>query len=109
MNKVFCIALLMILLSACQGRSSLHARAISSDDKKFSCEELQLEMNDAVFLRNMAERNLVFGASDALTPLSYMATKKKAQSAIRSADDRIAYLRYVYQIKECDRSLGDYR
>lgn len=103
-NVAVC-TLAALMVTACSGKPSPRVNGISTDDKNLNCEQLRLEMNDASFIRSQAAKNQRFRAGDVLTPGSYMATKSNADDAVGAADERLSYLRNIYEIKKCGRPL----
>lgn len=99
------IAAMGIALSACGGKHTPRAPQITTVDKDMTCEELQLEINDAQYIRQAAEENKGISARNILWPFSYPATYVSADEALASADRRLSYLQKVYTIKECKRPL----
>ena len=93
------------LLVACGGKESPVAPAITKNDKMLSCDELQLEINDAEFFRNEATNNKSLNLSNIIWPLGYPATYNNAEEAISASNARIAYLTKVYEIKKCNSPL----
>lgn len=90
------------LLSACSGTRSYAVDEITSQDKYMSCTNLQLEMTEAKFMREKAERNKSFGLDAIFSPLSYPSTLISANKAESAADNRIAYLQKLYALKNCN-------
>lgn len=104
--KPFLLVLGMSLaLGACGGKESPVASQVTNIDKDLSCEELQLELNDAQYIRQTAEKNRGLSARNILWPFGYPATYLSADEALESADRRIEYLSKVYSIKNCKRAL----
>jgi hypothetical protein len=94
-----------LALSACGGKHSPRAAAVTTTDKNLSCEQLQLEMNDAMYIRRTAETNRGVNARNILWPFGYPATYMSSEEAIESADRRLAYLQSVFVAKNCERPL----
>lgn len=108
MNKLgtaACFAMMAIALGACGGKHSPRAAPVTTSDKHMSCEELQLELNDAMYIKRTAEENRGMSARNILWPFGYPATYMSAEEAIESADRRIAYLQNVFRAKNCERPL----
>lgn len=104
--KPFVLVLCMgVALSACGGKSSPRAAQVTTMDKELSCEELQLEINDSMYIKQTAEKNRGLSARNILWPFGYPATYMSADEALESADRRLEYLNQVYEIKNCKRAL----
>lgn len=100
-----CMVMMALALSACGGKHSPRAAPVTTADKNMSCEELKLEMNDAMYVRKAAEENRGVSARNILWPFGYPATYMSAEEAIESADRRLEYLQGVFLSKNCERPL----
>lgn len=94
-----------LALAACSGKHSPRAAQVTTIDKNMSCEELQLEINDAEYIRRTALENRGLSARNILWPFGYPATYMSADEALSSAERRLDYLQKVYVIKDCERPL----
>lgn len=99
------VTMAAVALSACGGKHSPRAAPVTTADKNMSCEELKLEMNDAMYIRKTAEENRGLSARNILWPFGYPATYMSAEEAIESADRRLEYLHGVFMSKNCERPL----
>lgn len=99
------IAIAGVTLAACSGKQSPRAAQITTVDKQMSCEELQLEINDAEYIRQTALQNRGLSARNILWPFGYPSTYMSAEEALQSAERRLAYLQRVYAIKDCKRPI----
>lgn len=101
------------LLSACSGTKSNAVVELTKYDKHMDCSELQLEMTEARFLMEKAEKNRGLSVKNVLMPLSYPSTYFSADSAVEASTTRIDYLSRLYEIKGCENqrqaSNTDYR
>lgn len=102
---VACMTMMAVALSACGGKHSPRAAPVTTYDKNLSCDELKLEMNDAMYVRKTAEENRGLRARNILWPFGYPATYMSAEEAIESADRRLEYIQSVYAAKGCERPL----
>lgn len=94
----------LILLSACSSDKSSHAvKALQKKDKKLSCKEILLEMNEADFYKKMAYKNKGPRLKNVLMPLGYISTYMDAEEAINAADARVDYLDKIYDIMRCEQ------
>lgn len=80
---------------------------VRPQDREMDCEELKLEINDAVFVKKEAQENRGLRLGNILWPFGYLATFLSARQAIQLADKRIAYLQSIFRVKDC--SAGRYR
>ncbi len=93
---------LCITLAACSGTKSPQVATMQKSDKQLSCNQVQLEINEAEFYRKQAIDNKNPGFGAVISPLSYISTYMDAGKAQTAADDRIDYLNRIYEINRCD-------
>jgi hypothetical protein len=98
---VICSA--VFLLAACTpAEPTKKVRAMQRKDKRLSCKEILLEMNEAEFYKRVAYRNKGPKLKNVLMPLGYISTYMDSNEAIEAADARISYLDQIYGIMKCD-------
>lgn len=98
--KILTIAAL-ISLPACSAVRSPDITEVKISDKHLSCQDILLEVNEAKFQRERAEANKGIGIRNIMSPLGYIPTYINAQESTSAADNRLAYLMKVYDIKGC--------
>ncbi|MGB1540485.1 MAG: hypothetical protein ACPG80_05945 [Rickettsiales bacterium] len=91
----------LALLTACSGTKSTKVAELTKQDKYMDCTTLQLEMTEAEFLRDRAERNRGLSISNVMMPLGYASTYMSSSEAVEAASGRIEYLSRLYEIKGC--------
>lgn len=96
------ILLASSLLTACSGTKSTVVADMTPADKQLSCQEMQMDITEAQFLKAKAEKNRGFSFKNMIMPLSYPSTYMSADEAIEAADNRMLYLNKLYQAKGCD-------
>lgn len=107
-KKIFGAVALSLVVSACGGKESYTSSAPWKDtDKHLTCEQLQLEMNDAQFWNTIARDNQKGGITDYIWPPGYIATRSSAGEALAATDQRLSHLRNVYTIKGCNKPYAD--
>lgn len=89
------------LLTACSGTKSTVVADMTPTDKQLSCQEMQMDITEAQFLKTKAEKNRGFSFKHVIMPLSYPSTYMSADEAIDAADNRILYLTKLYDAKGC--------
>ena len=95
-------ALLTVLtVSACSGVKSPKIVGIKESDKGLTCEQLALDINEAVYYRTIAEKNKG-SIGNMLSPLGYIKTASSANSTIEGSNVREEYLSSIYKVKSCD-------
>lgn len=92
----------MLALAACAGTKSNAVMELTKYDKHMSCEELQLEMTEAQFMLDKAEKNRGMNLKNVLMPLSYPSTYFSADNAVEASTNRLDYLSRLFEIKACD-------
>ena len=99
------------MLSACTGSKSDKVTSLQKRDKLLSCKEVQLEINEAEFYRQTAEKNKGPNVRNIMMPLGYVSTYMSAEEAIDASDARVDYLNRIYAIMDCDnpKSEGNLR
>jgi len=108
-NKIFSVLVATMLLTACSGTKSMKVSSMKKSDKNLNCQEIMLEVNEAEFYRNSAEKNKNPGVSSLLMPIGYLYTYTSAQQAVNAADSRIDYLNRIYDIMKCDEPTTNVR
>lgn len=101
-NKAMCLIALTSLLASCAGKESKKIASLQKKDKKLSCQEILLEMNEAEFYRDVAYKNRGPKLKNVLMPLGYISTYMDAGEAIDAAEARVDYLDRIYQILRCE-------
>jgi len=99
--KITVACLVGIVLAGCSGTPSKKVVAMQSKDKRMTCRELQLEMNEAEFYARAAENNRR-SIKNVLMPLGYMSTYMSAQEAMEASETRVEYLGRISEIMGCD-------
>ena len=93
----------LLILSACgSGDYSTSVKAMQRKDKRLSCKEILLEMNEAEHYRKMAHKNKGPKLKNVLMPLGYVSTYMNAEEAIGASEARVGYLDQIYEIMRCD-------
>ncbi len=93
---------LLIVIAACgTEEQSTKVKPMQSKDKRLSCKEILLEMNEAEFYRKMAYKNKGPKMKNVIMPLGYISTYVDAEEAIDAAEARVSYLERIYEILDC--------
>ena len=101
-KKAFCIMACAFMIVSCSGKESKKVASLQKKDKKLSCQEILLEMNEAEFYRDVAYKNRGPKLKNILMPLGYISTYMDAGEAIDAAEARVTYLDRIYQILRCE-------
>jgi hypothetical protein len=92
----------LMLLAACGEEAFVASAPWKETDKKLTCEQLQLEMNDARYWQGVAEGKKKMKVMDVLWLPGYFGTVQNANEAIGATTARLNYLGNIYKIKKCD-------
>jgi hypothetical protein len=101
-QKAVVLSVVILGLTSCSGTRSASVIPVQSKDKQLSCREVLLEMNEAEEYKKSAEKNKNPDVRSFLAPLGYAYTVTSANEAITASDERIKYLKDVYQISGCE-------
>ena len=92
----------LMMTAACSGTKSATVTELTQYDKHMNCTELELDIVEATFLRDKAERNRGLSVRNVVMPLSYPSTYMSAGSAVEAANNRIEYLSRLSEVKGCN-------
>lgn len=101
-TKIFLATAVLSLTAACSGTKSTTVAELTEYDKHMNCTELQLEITEASFLRDKAERNRGLSIKNVVMPLSYPSTYMSSGNAVDAASNRIEYLSRLSEVKGCN-------
>lgn len=101
MSKLGLCALVLMMASGCSSTKSEAVQELTRNDKRMGCTELELEMTEAEFFRDRAERNRGMSFRNVVMPLGYPSTYLSADKAIESANGRLEYLTRLHEVKGC--------
>lgn len=101
-QKLAVLSLVLLGVTSCSGTRSAAVIPVQSKDKQLSCREIVLEMNEAEEYKKSAEKNKNPDVRSFLAPLGYAYTLTSANEAIAASEERIRYLKEVYQISGCE-------
>lgn len=91
----------VLMLAACGATKSETVVELTKSDKHMDCTQLQLEITEAEFFRQKAERNRGLSLKNVVMPLGYPSTYLSANKAVDAATGRVAYLTKLYEVKGC--------
>jgi hypothetical protein len=101
-KKALCFGILISILAGCAAEDpATKVKPMQKKDKRLSCKEILLEMNEAEFYRQMAYKNKGPKIKNVLMPLGYISTYMDSGEAIDAANARVNYLDRIYEIMNC--------
>lgn len=101
LKKFLTFSVFTVFLTAC-GEHAEKVDTLKRGDKNLSCQDVQLEINEAEQYKKMAFDKQRLGIKSLVMPLGYIDTYMSADEAVQAADARIQYLNKIYDIKHCD-------
>jgi hypothetical protein len=85
--------------------------SIQRSDKKLTCKDIILEINESEQYRQEAANAKAIGVGEALAPACWVTGYLDGEAAIKSANARIDYLGRIYELLDCSgdgTSASDY-
>ena len=104
LNRLLKILLLVIVsgaLVSCTCTNPLIVSEIQKSDKKLTCKDVILEINESEHYRELAKREEGIGIGEALMPICWASSFLSATRAAKAAETRIAYLGHIYDVMDC--------
>jgi hypothetical protein len=101
MKNFYFVSFLALALFACNDETP-SVEPIQKGDKQLSCEEILFEINDSEFYKKQAQEKKGLGIKSIVMPLGYIDTYMSADEAIAAANQRIEYLKRIYDIRNCE-------
>lgn len=104
-KKILIIGLALVAVVSCTCGVPFKVTAIQRSDKKLSCKDVILEVNEAEHYRAMAGKERGVGMGEMMMPLCWVSGFVDSEKAIDSANERIKYLSEVYDLLDCGRQM----
>jgi len=89
------------MLYSCTCANPLIVSEIQKSDKKLTCKDVILEINESEHYRDLAAREEGIGFGEALMPVCWVSSFVNASRARKAAEDRISYLGHIYDVMDC--------
>ena len=100
-SNIFAVCAAAFLACSCATNSEYSVSSMQNKDKWMGCREIQLEINEAEFLKKQANKSKRLGVTDVVNPLGYVSEYSSAGDAADKAQTRIEYLQKIYEINAC--------
>jgi len=98
-----CLIACMTVLVSCNCSPPLRVTSIQKGDKRLTCKDIILEINEAEHYRTQAIDERGIGISEALLPACWASGFVNGAQAKKAADARIEYLGNIYDLLDCGR------
>lgn len=90
-----------LTIVSCTCATPLRVTEIQKTDKKLSCKEVILEINESEHYRDLAKKESGIGFGNMLMPVCWVSSYTDTSKAIKSANTRIKYLGGIYDVLDC--------
>jgi|GEM_PF-5569538 len=90
----------MSLLS-CACTTPLKVTEIQKTDKKLSCKEVILEINESEHYGELAKKESGIRFGNILMPVCWVTSSIQASKAVAAANERVKYLGHIYDVLDC--------
>jgi hypothetical protein len=102
LKNILCLGAIITILAGCSASDpTTKVKPMQRKDKRLSCKEILLEMNEAEFYRQTAYKSKGPKIKNVLMPLGYISTYMDSEEAIDAANARVNYLDRIYEIMNC--------
>lgn len=99
--KILVLSAVPLALFSCTCATPLRVTEIQKTDKKLSCKEVILEINESEHYRDMAKKESGIGFGNALMPVCWVSSYVDTSKAVKAANARIEYLGGIYDVLDC--------
>lgn len=99
-KKLSALAILATLVS-CTCATPLVVSEIQKSDKKLTCKDIILEINEAEHYKDLAKKERGIGFGNALMPVCWASSYVDAAKSVDAANARVAYLGKIYDVLDC--------
>jgi hypothetical protein len=99
-KKIISLSSISLLLS-CTCGVPLRVTSIQRSDKKLTCKDIILEINESEQYRQEAANAKGIGLGEALAPICWVSGYVDGTQAIKAANARIDYLGHIYDLMDC--------
>jgi len=99
--KKLLLIITTLSLSACNCAEAPIISAMETSDKKLSCKEIILEINEVEQTRKEAQAVKGIALGEILTPTCWISGYADGTKAIKNATSRIDYLGRIYDLLDC--------
>jgi hypothetical protein len=92
---------MFFLLSSCTCGTPMKVSSIQKSDKKLTCKDIILEINEAEHFREEGLKEKSISAGEALMPTCWLSGYLDGNKAAKQANSRIEYLGQIYELMDC--------
>ncbi len=98
----FCYLFSAITLASCNCNTPVAIAPIQKSDKKLTCKDVILEINEAEHYRSLGQQGKRITLGEAFMPTCWFAGYMDGSTAVKNATQRINYLKNIYDLLDCD-------
>lgn len=88
-------------LAACTCATPIVVTEIQKSDKKLTCKDIILEINEAEHFKELARQEKGIGFGNMFMPFCWVSSYVDAGKAVDAANARISYLGHIYDVLDC--------
>ncbi len=100
-GKIFIASLICVQVFSCTCTHPLKVTPIQKSDKKLSCKEVILEINESEHYKDLAKKESGIHFGNILMPVCWVTSSVDASKAVAAANERIKYLGKIYDVLDC--------
>ncbi|MCH2037079.1 MAG: hypothetical protein MK137_00610 [Rickettsiales bacterium] len=105
MKQFLILITTVFMLSSCVCPSAIEVDSVQRNDKKLTCKDVVMEINEAEFFRKEAQQKQYRRVEYMLNPLCYPSGYLSGSKGMRAADSRLDYLNNIYELLGCGQDI----
>lgn len=105
MKQFLLVIISIFMITACACPSAIEVDSVQKHDKKLTCKDVVMEINEAEFFRKEARSKQYRRVEYMLNPLCYPSGYLSGSKGMRAADSRLDYLNNIYELLGCGQDI----
>lgn len=101
------VSIAVLALASCTCKAPHKLKPIQQTDKKLTCKDVLMEINEAEFRKKEALDASAVSGGQVLLPLCWLPSYFSARNAVEAADDRLEYLTQIHDVLGCGKVAPD--
>lgn len=101
LSKILVLVIICASLLSCTCATPLKVSEIQKSDKKLSCKDVILEINESEHYRALAKKEEGIHFGNMLMPVCWVTGYVDSRKAISAAEARVKYLGHIYDVLDC--------